>query len=136
MHKQTRKNIELIFYVFYLFARASKREFVLDGVSERTSRGSVVPSYNALSDKSAQSYFRTPSVVNMLKQSAATTVSATLALPNGICYMLFWRWYFHGFLRFFFIYIFNKVTKLPKKEDFSITKYVTIIYFSSEFNLS
>jgi len=52
---------------------ASKREFVLDGVSERTSRGSVVPSYNALSDKSAQSYFRTPSVVNMLKQSAATT---------------------------------------------------------------
>jgi len=53
--------------------KASKREFVLDGVSERTSRGSVVPSYNALSDKSAQSYFRTPSVVNMLKQSAATT---------------------------------------------------------------
>jgi len=53
--------------------KVSKKAFVLDGVSERTSRGSVVPSYNALTDKGANTYFQTPSVINMLKASATTT---------------------------------------------------------------
>ena len=51
-----------------------EENFVLDGVHEHVHKSNVVPSYNAINDPYAQSYFRQPAVQDVMKRAAAKDV--------------------------------------------------------------